>query len=116
MLAKNKLFLFWNIGKKVYEEQNSCENVIKKYSDYCSYYFGDSLLFTRENIHLMKRFYMNYPIFYKEMTNITWNQYQLLLLIHNKKERMFYYALSLFISADYNELLNLVQNQYFLII
>ena len=64
----------------------------------------------------MKRFYMNYPIFYKEMTNITWNQYQLLLLIHNKKERMFYYALSLFISADYNELLNLVQNQYFLII
>ena len=34
----HNILLFWSIGKKVYEEQNTCENVFKKYSDYCSYY------------------------------------------------------------------------------
>lgn len=110
----NNILLFWKIGKRVYDEQNTCDNPIKKYSDYYSYYYGDSLLFTRENIHLMKRFYMNFPIYYKEMNKFSWNQYKLLLLIHNKKERMFYYALSFFISADYNDLTDFIDNQYFI--
>ena len=85
----NKILLFWNIGKRVYEEQNTCDNPIQKYSEYCSYYFGNSVLFTRENIHLMKRFYMNFPIYYKEMNKVSWDQYRLLLMIKNKKERLF---------------------------
>ena len=80
----NKILLFWNIGKRVYEEQNTCDNPIQKYSDYCSYYFGNSVLFTRENIHLMKRFYMNFPIYYKEMNKVSWDQYRLLLMIKKK--------------------------------
>ena len=112
----NKILLFWNIGKRVYEEQNTCDNPIQKYSEYCSYYFGNSVLFTRENIHLMKRFYMNFPIYYKEMDSINWEQYQLLLMIKNKKERFFYYALSLFLSINYFELLELIQNNYYLVI
>lgn len=110
----NKILLFWNIGKRVYEEQNTCDNPIQKYSEYCSYYFGNSVLFTRENIHLMKRFYMNFPIYYKEMNKVSWDQYRLLLMIKNKKERLFYYALSLFFSADYKELSEFIDNQYFI--
>ena len=97
----------------VYEEQHTCENSIKKYSDYYSYYYGDSLLFTRENIHFMKRFYMNYPFFYKKMNSISWRQYQLLLMITNKKERMFYYSLLLFVSISYFEFVNLLEEQLY---
>ena len=35
-LTKFNSILFWNIGKSVYENQDYCENDIKKYSDYCS--------------------------------------------------------------------------------
>ncbi len=105
--------LFWKIGKIVCEEKESCENIIQKYSDYCSYYFGDSILFTRENLHLMKRFYLNFPIFYKELENMSWEQYQILLKIHNKKERYFYFYLSLLFHSDYEETCEFILNQYY---
>ena len=107
------IFLLWNIGKCVYEQQSLCENIIQKYSDYYSYYFGDSIVFTRENIHLMKRFYLNFPIFHKKLENICWEQYQLLLKIQNKKERNFYFALSLLFRSNYEETCELISNQYY---
>jgi len=97
----------------VYENKGKYSNVIQKYSDYCSYYFGDSILFTRENIHLMKRFYMNFPIFYPKMKDISWNQFQLLLKIPNREERFFYYSLSLLFQSDYTETFEFIKNQYF---
>ena len=109
-----KLFLFWNIGKQVYENKENYINIIQKYSDYYSYYFGDSFLFTRENIRLMKRFYMNFPIFYKKMESISWKQYQLLLMISDRKERFFYYSLSLLFHSTYEETFDFIQNQYYL--
>ena len=112
-LQKNNLFLFWNIGKNVYEDRHYCDNVIKKYSDYCSYYYGNSIMFSRESIHLMKRFYMNFPIFQKELEKISWDQYQLLLKIPNQGERYFYFYLSLLFQSDYEETLSFIQNQYF---
>ena len=85
MNLSNQLFLFWKIGKKVYEDQNCYYNVIQKYSEYYSYYFGNSSLFTRERIHLMKRFYMNYPIYAYQFNSFSWDQVQILLQITNKK-------------------------------
>ena len=107
------IFLLWNIGKSVYDEQYLCENSIKKYSDYYSCYYGNSILFTRENIHLMKRFYLNFPIFYQELETVSWEQYQLLLKIHNKKKRYFYFYLSLLFHSDYEETNELIFNQYY---
>ncbi len=110
---KYTLSLFWNIGKSVYEDENKCENAVKKYADYYSYYYGDSIIFTRENIHIMKRFYMNFPIFHKKLEMISWDQYQLLLRINNKMERSFYFYISLLFHNNYEETLELINNQYF---
>ena len=112
-LTKFNSLLFWNIGKSVYENQKHYNNVFQKYSDYCSYYYGNSLLFSRENIHLMKRFYMNFPIFHKRLSEFTWEMVKLLLRITNKKERMFYYYLSLYLHCNYDELLDLIMNKYY---
>ena len=112
-LTKFNSILFWNIGKSVYENQDYCENVFQKYSDYCSYYYGNSILFSRENIHLMKRFYMNFPIFHKRLEEISWEMIQYLLKIPKKKERLFYYYLSLFLQCNYDEMITMIQNHYY---
>ena len=112
-LLYNKVFLFWHIGKSVYEKSNSCNNIVEKYSNYCSYYFGNSIQFTRENIHLMKRFYMNFPIFHSTLGNFSWEQYELLLSISDRKERSFYYTLLNLFQSDYEETLELLNNRYY---
>ena len=106
--------LFWKIGKDVYDRELVCSNIIEKYSNYYTYYFGNSFLFTRENIHLMKRFYMNFPIYYDALENFSWEQYKLLLAVENKKERYFYFSLLLLFHSDYEETLEFIYNQYYL--
>ncbi len=101
------------MGKNVYEKQNSCDNIFKKVSDYCSYSFGDSLLSYRESIHLLKKFYLSFPIYYKKLEDISWEQYSLLLNIDNKKERYFYFFLSLFFHSDYQDTYDFIHNQYY---
>lgn len=109
----SKLYLFWKIGKNVYENELLYDNVFQKFSDYYSYYYGNSKLYTRENIHLMKRFYLNFPIFTFNLNSITWEQYQVLLLIPNKKERLFYFSLSLFFHSDLHHTKELISNHYY---
>ena len=110
---KNRLFCFWKIGKIAYEKQYQYDNIIEKLSNYCSYYYGDSQLFTRENIHMMKRFYLNFPIFYNSLQKISWEQFELLLMLPNKKERVFYFYLSLFFHSDYDETFSFISNHYY---
>lgn len=106
----NKIYIFWNIGKSVYENENNYLNIIEKYSDYYSYYYGNSFLFTRENIRLMKKFYLTFPIFYFDLERLSWEQYKLLFLINNYKERYFYFYISLFFNYDYLETKSLIIN------
>ncbi len=109
----NILYLFWYIGKNVYEKRKIYTNIIEKTSTYYSYLMGNSYLFTRENIWLMERFYMTFPVFNKKLELITWEQYKLLLLIRNVKERYFYFYISLFFNYDYQNTLELINNNYF---
>ena len=110
---KSQIYLFWYIGKCVYEKQKIYENAIKKYSEYCSYLFGNSFLFTRENVYLMKRFYLNFPVYYSKLDNISWDQYKLLLMIPNKKERMFYFNLSILFKSDLYDTNSFIMNNYY---
>ena len=112
-LIKNRLYLFWKIGKIACEKQKYYDNVVEKLSDYYSYYFGDSNYFTRESIHMMKKFYINFPIYYKELNNISWNQYRLLLSLSNKNEMYFYFRISLLFFSDYQETLDFINNNYY---
>ena len=47
---KTNLIYFWKIGKLVYEKRKVYDNIIERSSKYFSYYFGNSTLFTRDNI------------------------------------------------------------------
>lgn len=107
------LLLFWNIGREVYEDTFN-SNSIEKYSNYYSYYYGNSYLFNRENIRLMKLFYMCFPIFYKRLNNISWNQYKLLFKISDKKERLFYFYISLFFNSSFEETNSFIENDYYI--
>lgn len=106
------LLLFWNIGKKVYENNNNY--AVEKYSIYYSYYYGNSYLFSRENIRFMKLFYICFPIYYKKLNNISWDQYKLLFEINDRKERLFYFYLSLFFNSDFEETNSFIENNYYL--
>jgi hypothetical protein len=110
----NQLFLFWNIGKFVYEKQKLYDNVIAKVSDFLSYYFGTSKFFTRQDIRYMKLFYLNFPIYYKDLEKIQWNQYKILLNVSDKEERYFYFRISILFNNNYSETLNLINNNLFL--
>ena len=61
----------------------------------------------------MKRFYLNFPVFYKKLEDISWEQYCLLLLIPDKKENIFYFLISLLFESNYQETLDLVSNRYY---
>ena len=110
----NFLFLFWKIGKEVYEKQNVFDNIVERCSLHYSYLLGNSYLFSRESIHQMKNFYLSFPIFSSRLEDLSWEQYQLFLKIQNKKERYFYFFLSLFFHSNYEETLEFLENQYFL--
>ena len=106
------LLLFWNIGKKVYE--NIDNYAVEKYSKYYSYYYGNSYMFSRENIRTMKLFYICFPIFYKKLNNISWDQYKLLFEINDRKERLFYFYLSLFFNSNLSETNSFIENNYYM--
>ena len=113
MVTKDKLLLFWNIGKIVYEKRNKYDNIVEKSSNYYSYLFGNSFLFTRENIWFMEKFYITFPIFYKKLEHLSWNQYKYLLQIIDLKERYFYFYVTLFFKFNYDETRLLVNNNYY---
>ena len=64
------LYLFWRIGKVVFDNYKVSCNVIEKCSTFLSYYFGNSSKFNNDNIKYMIRFYSDFPVFYKELNKM----------------------------------------------
>lgn len=105
--------IIWKIGKIVYDSKDKYENVVEKVSNYFSYYYGNSSFFTRCNVNLMKRFYLEFPIYYKDLEKISWDQYMLILSLNDKRERYFYFYLSLFFKSDLLETAEFINNNYY---
>ena len=107
------VYTFWKIGRLVWNKRSNYFNPIEKFSLIFSYFYGNSYYFDRNDIRLMRRFYLDFPIFYEEMNKISWNQYKEIMILNNKKERYFYYYLSLFFSSDISETKELILNDYY---
>ena len=107
---KKRLFLFWNIGKNVYYNQNSCENVFKRCSIFYTYRYGLPYIFSIRNIKYMMKFYYLFPIYYPELNNLSWNHYCLILDNSDKDEQYFYFRVALFCNSSVSELKNLIDN------
>ena len=93
------LLLFWKIGKKVYEDTSI--NTIEKYSNYYSYYYGNSYLFNRENKKSILNSYSKYFLFYVELLSLIFLginiNYCLILMIEKKDCFIFIYHCSLIV-------------------
>lgn len=112
-INKNRLFLFWKVGKFVFKKQKSCENAILKYAKLCQYHYGMSYVFTRENVRYMTRFYQFFPIYLPQMNKLKWEHYLELLKINNLRERYFYFKLTLFCKGSVLDLRNSIKNEIY---
>ncbi len=110
---KLQLLLFWRIGKFIYLKQNTCENVINKYSTFLIYRYGMSDTFSRSNIAYMKRLYVSFPIYFVALEKLSFDHYKLLVNISEMKRRYFYFRLSIFCRSTVDELrFNIINNLY----
>lgn len=112
-INKYKLNFFWKVGKFTVEKRFLCENIVKRCSSYLAYYFGNSSMFSYENIIFMKKFYLYFPIFIDVMNDLDWNSYIELLSLNDKKMCYFYYNLSLFCKFNYDDLKRVIDNEIY---
>ncbi len=110
-LSKNRLFLFWNVGKFAFEMQKRRGVEDKKIANYLQYYFGMTEMFSCANIRKMKYFYLCFPIYTKHLEYLDWNYYLKLISIRDKSLRMFYYQVAIFSRCDYDTFLSLIQEK-----
>ena len=115
MLRKENLVnIFWNIGKRVFDDRFSYNNAVEKWSLFYQYYYGKTEMFNRKMINKMKRFYLIFPIYTTTLISLEWIFYERLIKIEDKKELMFYYNLVFFCKLSYEEMCNLIDsNAYF---
>lgn len=91
---KTMLFTYWNIGKKIVEEQGG--NVKAKYGDklilelskQMTFDFGKG--FDERNLRYMRQFYLSFPIWNTVRTELNWSHYRTLIRIEEKHIREFY--------------------------
>ena len=110
-LIKNRLFLFWNVGKFTCEMQKRRDIEDKKIANYLQYYFGMTETFSSSNIRKMKAFYLSFPIYTKHIEYLYWNYYLKLITIRKKSLRMFYYQVAIFSRCDYDTFVSLTQEK-----
>ncbi len=116
MFINNRLLLFWKIGKNVFLSQKRYENVISKCSDLCSYHYGMTETFSRENIRYMRQFYECFPIYLPEFNKLDWEHYIELIKIRDLKERYFYLKATIFCSGSVVELRDIIKRNIYNII
>lgn len=113
IISNDRLILFWKIGKFVFEQQNLVENATSKYSTYFQYRYGMTECFSRENIRLMRRLYVYFPILTRQFISLRWEHFLELLKISDCSKRMFYYQVTLFLKCSIFELNHLINNYFY---
>ena len=101
---------YWLIGKRIFALKNRCSNPCEYISNYYSYLYGNSYMFSRENVIYMKKLYLFYPIYFNIFDKISWDIFKLLLSINSNKVRNFYLNILLFCNSSYEELSLLIDN------
>lgn len=106
-------YFYWNVGRKVNLLKDKCSNPIKNISDFYAYTFGFSEKFSRNNIFIMKNFYLCFPIYFDRFNELSWDHFKLLIKIKNSKVRNFYLWISLFCKSSVNELATIIDNSLY---
>ena len=110
-LNKNRLFLFWNVGKFAFEAQKREFVSYRRMVEFLQYYFGMSETFSLSNVKTMIKFYVSFPIYTEQLEKLDWNYYLKLITIRKKSLRMFYYQVAIFSRCDYDTFVSLIQEK-----
>ena len=88
------LFTYWNIGKKIVEEQGGNskskygDKLISELSKQMTFDFGKG--FDERNLRKIRQFYLSFPIWNTVRTELNWSHYRILIRIEEKHIREFY--------------------------
>lgn len=88
------LFVYWNIGKMIVEEQGGEERakygdkVIKELSERLTKDYGEG--FNQRTLRRVRQFYITFKIWSTVWTELTWSHYRLLLTIPEQHIREYY--------------------------
>jgi len=93
----HRVVMYWNIGKRVFEEEQQGKNRAE-YGEYLTKYIAEYLEpiygsgFSRRQIELFRQFYRLFPIANAVRSQLNWTQYKLLIRIDNEDKREYYIA------------------------
>jgi len=85
---------YWRIGEKIVEEQGGAERakygdgLIANLAEKLTAEFGNG--FTKRNLHMMRQFYLQFPIVHALRAQLSWTHYRSLLRVENPKAREVY--------------------------
>ncbi len=113
MRSKNRLILFWKLGKFVFQEQKNNVKIIQDISIKFSYKYGMSQTFSVDNIKKMKLFYLCFPVFSEGLLSLSWEHYLELLKVDSFDKRNFYFRLCKLGSFSVYELQKFIQDSYY---
>ena len=88
------LFVHWNIGKRIVEEQGGEERakygnkIIEELSKKLTHDFGKG--FDQRNLRFMRQFYITFPIWNSVSAKLSWTHYRTLLRVSDSNAREFY--------------------------
>ena len=111
-MSKIKINFLWKIGRFIYKNQNKCLNITSKCSLFLSYYYGNSFLFSNENIFLFKKLYLYFPVYIDKMNSLKWDFYRELLQL-KRNECYFYYRIVLFCNSELIDIKSMINNDIY---
>lgn len=83
---------YWEIGKRIVEEQGERAEYGKRLIEYLSERltkeFGKG--FDKRNVHYMKQFYLTFPIVNALRSQLSWTHYRLIMKLKSAEQREFY--------------------------
>lgn len=108
---KNRLKMFWYVGKFVFEKHNSFSITYEKLSCFLQYYFGMSEDFSISNLILMEKFYYFFPMYTKGLSKLSWKIILKIIDMDNDYDRRLYFKIAIFCNCNYHEFEKLLQKK-----
>ncbi len=108
---KNRLILFWHIGKYVYQSRKNKFKSYREISITLKYYFGFTDMFSISSIKTMEKFYVTFPVYTEILERLDWKFYKKLILFNDTDLRMIYFRVAIFSGYDFSELERAVSNR-----
>jgi len=93
----HRVQMYWNIGKRVFEEEQEGKERAE-YAKYLTKYIAQQLKpiygssYSRRQIELFRQFYRTFPIANAVRSQLNWTQYKTLLRVSSEDKREFYIA------------------------